>query len=233
MNMNPMAMFGGFGAGGMGLNDMSGMNMGMGFNGGYGGNWNGQQNMGGNFGAGYYPNAGYNQQQMHQGAYGNQMHHQQFPNHNYQNRYQGQRGFGRGGRGGFGGRGGHVNQWQGQPNAAQYGNQQTDDTAFAHQLPGSQSDKALSLTGQESAAPASLSGALVDESQVGDGAPQDKIDASADQDANQDSLMQNENGESEQIANGDEMQANGDVQPGQDYEGKLYDDLIYSLFACL
>ncbi|KAI5271675.1 hypothetical protein E4T47_04974 [Aureobasidium subglaciale] len=94
--MNPMSMFGGFGAGGIGMQDMSGMNMGMGFGGGFGGNWNAQQGMGGNFGAGYYPNAGYNQPQMHQGGYANQ----QFPSHNnYQNQNRSHQ------RGGFAGRG--------------------------------------------------------------------------------------------------------------------------------
>ena len=139
--MNPMNMpFGGFG--GMGMNDMSGMNMGMGFGGGFGG-WNGQQGMGGNFGAGNYPNGGYNQQQMHQGPYGSQMHHQQFPNHNYQNRFHGQapnRGYGRG-RGGYGGRGGRFDQFQG--SARNYdqmangvsGYPQVDDASFSGQMP--------------------------------------------------------------------------------------------------
>jgi hypothetical protein len=65
--------------------------------------------MGGNFGAGYYPNAGYNQPQMHQGGYANQ----QFPNHNNyqnqnQNRFQQRGGFAGRGRGGAAFAGGHV-----------------------------------------------------------------------------------------------------------------------------
>lgn len=135
MGMDPMqvmsqGMFGGFGGPGMGVN---GMNAGMGFpagqmwNGGfngqpgswmsgqdkfnqngYGGHANG---MGGDFGA----NAGYAGYNMpsHQGNY-NQMNHQQFPNHDFQNGHHGQgfhnrgRGRGRGyhayaprGRGGY------------------------------------------------------------------------------------------------------------------------------------
>jgi hypothetical protein len=122
--MNPMSMFGGFGPNGMGMQDMSGMNMGMGFGGGFGGNWNGQQQgMGGNFGAGYYPNAGYNQPQMHQGGYANQ----QFPNHNNyqnqnQNRFQQQRGGyagrGRGGAAFAGGNAGSSNPQVQQDDAA-------------------------------------------------------------------------------------------------------------------
>lgn len=110
MGMNPMNMpFNGFG--GMGMNNMSGMNMGMNFGGGFNG-WNGQGMGGGNFGgpgAGYYPQGGYNQHQMHQ------MHNQQFPNRNsFQNRFRGRGGYGRG-RGNFaGGRGGHFNQFQNQ-----------------------------------------------------------------------------------------------------------------------
>lgn len=139
MNMPPN-MFGGFG--GMGMNDMSGMNMGMGFGGGFGG-WNGQQGMGGNFGSGNYPNGGYNQQQMHQGPFGSQMHQQQFPNHNYHNRRQGQpyqRGYGRG-RGGYGGRGGQFSQFQNpEQGRQQFANgtfdaHNAEDSGIAHQLP--------------------------------------------------------------------------------------------------
>lgn len=175
--MGQMPMFGNFGPAGMAMNDMSGMNMGMGFGGNFGGNWQGQQQaMGGNFGAGYFHNAGYNQQQMHQGAYGNHMHNQQFSNHNYQNRFQGQRGGaaaapygGRGGRGNFAaGRGGHhVNQFQSshmQPHSqAQYGNggsggngggnatPQPENAAFAQQLPdGLQGDRLPSQSVGES-----------------------------------------------------------------------------------
>ncbi|KAK4964046.1 hypothetical protein LTR66_012504, partial [Elasticomyces elasticus] len=158
MNMDPMAMsqgmFGGFGAGGLGTNDMSAMNMGLGFGGGFGG-WNAQNNMNGNFGAhatGYYPQGGYNHAQSHQAHFGNQMHHQQFQNNNYPNRSQGQgphRGLGRG-RGGYSGRGGHAQHFygpgQGQPQTAANGfNAQppSDDGAFSHQLPlGLQNGKA-------------------------------------------------------------------------------------------
>ncbi|GAB7337546.1 hypothetical protein MBLNU457_g2862t1 [Dothideomycetes sp. NU457] len=110
MGMNPMNMpFNGFG--GMGMNNMSGMNVGMNFGGGFNG-WNGRGMGGGNFGGpgpGYYPQGGYNQHQMHQ------MHNQQFPNRNaFQNRFRGRGGYGRG-RGGFaGGRGGYSNQFQNQ-----------------------------------------------------------------------------------------------------------------------
>ncbi|CAD0086635.1 unnamed protein product [Aureobasidium vineae] len=138
--MNPMSMFGGFGAGGMGMQDMSGMNMGMGFGGGFGGNWNGQQGMGGNFGAGYYPNAGYNQPQMHQGGYANQ----QFPNHNNyqnQNRFQQRGGFAGRGRGGAAFAGG--NQGPSNPEAQQ------DDAAYPQDA--ERGDRRPSQAGTESA----------------------------------------------------------------------------------
>jgi hypothetical protein len=139
--MNPMSMFGGFGPNGMGMQDMSGMNMGMGFGGGFGGNWNGQQQgMGGNFGAGYYPNAGYNQPQMHQGGYANQ----QFPNHNNyqnQNRFQQRGGFAGRGRGGAAFAGGSVG-----PSNPQV---QQDDAAYPQDV--EQGDRRPSHAGTESA----------------------------------------------------------------------------------
>ncbi|KAK5164723.1 hypothetical protein LTR04_001670 [Oleoguttula sp. CCFEE 6159] len=157
MGMDPMSMsqgiFGGFGGNGMSMNTLNGMSMGnmnMGFNGGYGGAWNGQQGMSGDFGAnaGYYPVAGYNQHQSHQGPYGNQMHHQQYPSNNFQNqnRFHGQQGHTQReyapGHGGFGGQGGqsqvpqasgHIQQ-QVKP-APSKTPQPDDDDAFSHQLP--------------------------------------------------------------------------------------------------
>ncbi|KAF2763331.1 hypothetical protein EJ05DRAFT_34291 [Pseudovirgaria hyperparasitica] len=112
MGMDAMAMsqgmFGGFGGQNMGMNGMNGMNMGMGFGGGFNSGWNGQMSSG-DFGAnaGYYPGSGYNQQSHQQSNYAHQMHHQQFPKNNYQNRFNGQggpqtRGFGRGQTGNYG-----------------------------------------------------------------------------------------------------------------------------------
>ena len=158
MGMDPMAMsqamYGGFGGPSMGMNGMNGINMGIGFNngqgafGGFNGQtdaWNNGQNnfnpnaygniangMSGNFGAqtGY---AGHNMP-SHQGNF-NQMNHQQFPNNDFQNGYNGQ-GFqnrGRGRRGGYNnvgrGRGGYYQAAQG--NHASQGNHES----FHHQLP--------------------------------------------------------------------------------------------------
>lgn len=220
-------VFGSFGAGGMGMNDMSGMNMGMGFGGGFGGNWNGQQGMGGNFGAGYYPNAGYNQPQMHQGAYGNQMHNQQFPNHNYQNRFQGQRGGYNRGRGGFGGRGGHhVNQFQGPHqahNPAQYATPQAENS----QLPdGVQGDRSLSQAVGNSAEPTSekhdeQSAMLVDDVQVQDISANDTSADVAAEATNIDGQAQLENGDGGEYQGGDDMQVDDGMQQAPVFGGEL------------
>ena len=124
MNMDPMAMSqgmygGGFGGQGMSMSGMN-MGMGMGFNAGHGGydGWNGQptwdgghdkfnpntngsnaSGMVGDFGAntGYHPaGGGYNLQ-----SHGNysQMHQPQYQNNDYQDSFQGQGYFPRGGRG--------------------------------------------------------------------------------------------------------------------------------------
>lgn len=227
-------MFGGFGAGGMGMNDMSGMNMGMGFGGGFGGNWNGQQQgMGGNFGAGYYPNAGYNQPQMHQGAYGNgnQMHNQHFPNHNYQNRFQGQRGGYNRGRGGFGGRGGHhVNQFQGSGphhphNPPQYATPQAEN----NQLPdGVQGDPSLSQALGNSAEPSSekhdeQSAMPVDDVQVQD-MPANHTSADVAAEAtNIDGQVPLENGHGHggEYQGGDDMRVDDNMQQAQVFGGEL------------
>ncbi|KAI9691659.1 MAG: hypothetical protein M1822_007730 [Bathelium mastoideum] len=153
MGMDPMAMqnmFNSFGGGmGMtGMNGMNNMNMGMGFGNGFDGGWSGQQSsvgMGSNFGAqngGYYPTGGYNQHQSHQGQFPNQMHHQsRFQNNNYhnQNRFRGQRGYGRG----YGNhRGNSFGQYQNQgqiQNSSQQSTNQVssggDHEAFSQQLP--------------------------------------------------------------------------------------------------
>ncbi|KAL1301553.1 hypothetical protein AAFC00_005791 [Neodothiora populina] len=220
MSMGNMAMFGGFGAGGMGMNDMSGMNMGMGFGGGFGGNWNAQQGMGGNFGAGFYPNAGYNQPQMHQGAYGNQMHNQQFPNHNYQNRFQGQRGgaFPRGGRGGFAGRGGHhINQiqppTQSRPAAGQYA---TSDGFQGDRRP----SQAIEETGHPSSEkPDDHSALPVDEDHARDMSAQgDVVRGAADEDPHSADQVAIEGGDANAYHD-DEMHADGASQQGLDING--------------
>lgn len=229
--MNQMQMFGGFGSGGMGMNDMSGMNMGMGFGGNFGGNWNGQTGMGGNFGAGYYPNAGYNQQQMHQGAYGNQMHNQQFQNHNYQNRFQGHRGGGyaRGGRGGFGGRGGHhVNNFQGQQQAqaqaqGQYG---IENTSFAQQLPdGDQGDgRPAQATEQSSGNPDDQSAMPVDENNPQLATGQDvAINESS---TNIEGQVPQENGDVDMYQAGDGVQMENGMDQGPSFGGKPHYELV-------
>ena len=121
VNMNQMSgMLGGFGVpnGGMNLNGMNGMNMGMNFDPSqamYG--WNGQNNsmwqnnnanafpnaMGNNYGSTYGPNAGPN---------GNFQ--QDYPSGDFQNGFYNGRGYGRGrgrGRGGFGRGRGNFNQY--------------------------------------------------------------------------------------------------------------------------
>lgn len=94
-NMNAMDMMNGMNnmTGMNMMNGMNGMNMGMNYgNMGFGGGWGGQQMGSGYDGnAGFYPNVGFNQQQMQ---------YQQYPNHS-QNGFQGRgtfnnRGFGRG-----------------------------------------------------------------------------------------------------------------------------------------
>ncbi len=152
MGLDPMTMsqgmYGGFGGQGMGMN---GMNVGMGFNAGQGafGGFNGQpgawntgqdkfnqnaygghaNDMGGDFG----PNAGYGGYNMpsHQGNF-NQVHHQQYPNNDFQNGYNGQ-GFHTRGRGR--GRGYHnAGRARGGYNQVIPGNQ-TNYEPFHYQVP--------------------------------------------------------------------------------------------------
>ncbi|KAI9726613.1 MAG: hypothetical protein M1828_000980 [Chrysothrix sp. TS-e1954] len=154
MAMNPQmmmsqGMFGGFNGQGMGMNGMSGMNMGMGFNNGgnaaaFGG-WdndgsasqmNGMMNgngadggYGGSNAGSYYPGDGYNQRHAH--GQGN-FHHQQFANHNYQ-RFRGRGPSFRGRGRGFGhfGPGPAANREYGQAGAyQQYANQRSQDVPF-------------------------------------------------------------------------------------------------------
>ena len=158
MGMDPMAMsqamYGGFGGPSMGINGMNGMNMGMGFNAGQGafGGFNGQNDAWSNGQNNFNPNAygnvangingnfgaqtGYGGHNLpsHQGNF-NQMNHQQFPNNDFQNGYNGQ-GFqnrGRGRRGGYNnvgrGRGGYYQAAQG--NHASQGSHEP----FHHQIP--------------------------------------------------------------------------------------------------
>ena len=173
MGMDPMAlsqsMYGGFGGQGVGMN---GMNMGMGFTAGQGafggfngqpGSWNAGQDkfnpnaygghangMGGDFGTNGY--AGYNMP-PHQGNF-NQMHHQQFPNNDVQNGYNGQAFHNRGrGRG----RGYHnANRGRGGFNQVMPGNQANYEPfhhqippQLVHQSPSQQSAKQEQQTGQE------------------------------------------------------------------------------------
>jgi hypothetical protein len=200
--MNPMSMFGGFGPNGMGMQDMSGMNMGMGFGGGFGGNWNGQQQGmgGGNFGAGYYPNAGYNQPQMHQGGYANQ----QFPNHNNyqnQNRFQQRGGFAGRGRGGAAFAGGSVG-----PSNPQV---QQDDAAYPQDV--EQGDRRPSHAGTESAeagADRRTSQSVASVSQMpGDdaAAPEQQTDA-IDEATNEQAPQGEEQTENQSLENSEEMQ---------------------------
>lgn len=224
--MGQMPMFGGFGSGGMGMNDMSGMNMGMGFGGNFGGNWNGQSGMGGNFGAGYYPNAGYNQPQMHQGAYGNQMHNQQFPNHNYQNRFQGHRGGGyaRGGRGGFGGRGGHVNSFQGPHHAqtsGQYGTPQAENASFAQQLPdGAQGDRRPSQAAEQPSENLDDQSTMpVDENNPQPVPGQEAV--ANEPSTNVEGQISQDNGDIDMYQGGDGMQMENGLEQGPSFGGKF------------
>jgi hypothetical protein len=200
--MNPMSMFGGFGPNGIGMQDMSGMNMGMGFGGGFGGNWSGQQQGmgGGNFGAGYYPNAGYNQPQMHQGGYANQ----QFPNHNNyqnQNRFQQRGGFAGRGRGGAAFAGGSVG-----PSNPQV---QQDDAAYPQDV--EQGDRRPSHAGTESAeagADRRTSQSVASVSQMpGDDAtaPEQQTDA-IDEATNEQAPQGEEQTENQSLENSEEMQ---------------------------
>ena len=235
--MGQMPMFANFGAAGMGMNDMSGMNMGMGFGGNFGGNWNGQQAMGGNFGAGYYPNAGYNQPQMHQGAYGNHMHNQHFQTNNYQNRFQGHRGnFARGARAGFGGVGGlgrggghHVNQFQGQHQSssaqAQYGASNVESAGSAQALPdasgnghGHVSESARESEHPTVDMPKDQSAMPVDDEQMRDASAPD--DSAAITVTNLDTGVPYENGEPTQ-GGGEGMQIDDGLQQGSSMEGKF------------
>jgi hypothetical protein len=207
--MNPMSMFGGFGPGGMGMQDMSGMNMGMGFGGGFGGNWNGQQGMGGNFGAGYYPNAGYNQPQMHQGGYANQ----QFPNHNNyqnQNRFQQRGGFAGRGRGGAAFAGGNAG-----PSNPQV---QQDDAAYPQDA--EHSDRRPSQAGTESAeagAERRNSQSVASVSQMpGDDAPATEQQTDAgNEDTNEQGPQGEEQTEEQNLENSEEMQGMQDEQGNQ------------------
>ena len=169
MGMDPMAMsqamYGGFGGQGMGMN---GMNMGMGMSaaqgafGGftgqpeswitgqdkfnpnaYGGHANG---MGADFGnhVGY---GGYNVPSQ-QGSF-NQMHHQQFPNNDFQNGYNGQ-GFQNRGRGR---RGAYYNTGRGRGgyNQVNQGNQgnQANYEPFHHQIPSQNVQQSISQQPQQ------------------------------------------------------------------------------------
>lgn len=222
--MNPMSMFGGFGPGGMGMQDMSGMNMGMGFGGGFGGNWNGQQGMGGNFGAGYYPNAGYNQPQMHQGGYANQ----QFPNHNNyqnQNRFQQRGGFAGRGRGGAAFAGGSVG-----PSNPQV---QQDDAAYPQE--DEQGDRRPSQAGTESAEAGaerrnSQSVAPASEMPENDTPALEQQADAINEDTN-DQVPQDENqAEQQGFENGDEMQGmqdeHGNQMMNMNNEGKCSKQII-------
>lgn len=219
-----MSMFGGFGPGGMGMQDMSGMNMGTGFGGGFGGNWNGQQGMGGNFGAGYYPNAGYNQQQMHQGGYANQ----QFPNHNNyqnQNRFQQRGGFAGRGRGGAAFAGGNAG-----PSNPQV---QPDDAAYPQDV--EHGDRRPSRAGTESAeagAERRNSQSVASVSQMpGDDAtaPEQQTDA-IDEDTNEQVPQGEEQTEDQGLENGDEMQGmqheEGNQMMNSNNEGKRIKQIV-------
>lgn len=229
--MNPMSMFGGFGPGGMGMQDMSGMNMGMGFGGGFGGNWNGQQGMGGNFGAGYYPNAGYNQPQMHQGGYANQ----QFPNHNNyqnQNRFQQRGGFAGRGRGGAAFAGGSVGPSN--PQAQQ------DDAAYPQD--NEQGDRRPSQAGTESAEAGaerrnSQSVAPASEMPENDTPALEQQTDAINEDTNEQVPQDEEQTEDQGIDNGDGMQGmqdehgNGNQMMNPNNEGEHYEEIIAKSFS--
>lgn len=239
--MGQMPMFGGFGPSAMGMNDMNGMNMAMGFGGGMGGTWNGQSGMGGNFGAGYYPNAGYNQHQMHQGAYGNQMQNQQFQTHNYQDRFQGQRGgYSRGGRGGFGGRGGHhVNQFQGQNHhqaPVQYGANHTENTFTAQD--GAQGDRqpsqAVAGSVENVSGTSDENSAMpVDESQPQPVSGEDNItDSNIEMTNDADGQLSHENGDADMSQGGDQVLFDGSIQQGSGFGGRFCSLAHVELMFC-